>query len=385
MNGSSLIAFRCAICCAISLALLSAFTTRSNAQQPGPTPSPTPSPHEEQEPIRTLIEEIQLPVAVFDNRGQPDPTLELDDIMVLEDGIPQQIRSARRVPASVLLLLDTGGETNSAKSIPVTRAIARQLVSALGSRDQISVMQFNNRVELLQDWTTDRKQVLQVLDTKLLSGKRAHFSEAILIAANWLSDRPVGNRHLVMITDGVETPGGRVRRTEALRRLTESNTTVHVISYTVVSLHPIKQAERTVTRRDKSTVPDEVVNTLPDDPGYEQLRRLHKPGGITVDLDPDRRRQIREYEAAMRDSEWQLVSLTQETGGHLWLPESFDEMIADGAETAHVIDSEYIVTYKPKRPLASSRAGEIRRISVVSRRVGLNVVARRYYVVPAKL
>ena len=240
MNGSSLIAFRCAVCCAISLALLSVFTTRPNAQQPGPTPSPTPSPHEEQEPIRTIIEEVQLPVAVFDNRGQPDPTLELDDIMVLEDGIPQQIRSARHVPASVLLLLDTGGEINSAKSIRVTRAIAKRLVSALGSRDQISVMQFNNKVELLQDWTTDTKQVLEGLDTKLLSGKRAHFSEAILLAANRLSVRPAGNRHLVMITDGVETPGGRVRRAEALRRLTESNTTVHVISYTVVSLQSSK-------------------------------------------------------------------------------------------------------------------------------------------------
>ena len=375
--------FRTTNCWSLGLVLACAAATTSG-QQPNSTPPQKPPQQEEQEPIKTVTEEVQLPVAVFDNRGHPDPTLELDDIMVLEDGVPQEIKSARRAPASVLLLLDTGGELNSAKNIRVTRAIARQLVSGLSPQDQISVMQFNNKSELLQDWTKDTKLVLQVLDTKLSAGKRAHFSAAILSASERLSDRPVGNRHLVMITDGVETPGGLVDRNEALKRLTASNTVVHVISYTVVSRLPIEQSQRRVRKRDKSTVPDEVVDTLPNDDGYRQLKELHKPGGIIVDLDPDRRRQIKEYEAAMRASEWQLVSLARETGGHIWLPESFAEMVGDGTEAARLIDAEYVVTYRPKRPLAAARAGEVRRIDVVSRRVGLNLVARRFYVVPAK-
>jgi hypothetical protein len=58
-------------------------------------------------------------------------------------------------------------------------------------------------------------------------------------------------------------------------------------------------------------------------------------------------------------------------------------MIEDGAKVARLVDAEYLVTYRPARPFASADKDEIRRIEIVSRRVGLNIVARRSYVVGA--
>ena len=52
-----------------------------------------------------------------------------------------------------------------------------------------------------------------------------------------------------------------------------------------------------------------------------------------------------------------------------------------GARAAHLIDAEYVVTYRPSRSLASAEKDEVRRIEIVSRRVGLNIVSRRSYVV----
>jgi hypothetical protein len=83
----------------------------------------------------------------------------------------------------------------------------------------------------------------------------------------------------------------------------------------------------------------------------------------------------------MRAAEIQLTALSQETGGRCWLPESFDEMIEAGAGLARLIDSQYIVTYKPRRSLAAARPGEVRKIDVASRRVGLQLVSRRHYTV----
>jgi hypothetical protein len=245
----------------------------------------------------------------------------------------------------------------------------------------MSVVQFSDKAELLQDWTHDLKQASRVLDTKLFSGKRARFSDGLIAAVGQFREQPIGSRHLVLITDGVETPGGKKDRAEALRQLAASNAVVHVISYTTVSRKATKNSRRIFRNRDKSTVPDDAVNSLPDDPGYDQLRSVHKPGGITANVDPARQQHVREYERAMSESEWQLRSLTDESGGHLWLPVSFDEMIDNGAATAHLIDSEYVVTYKPKLELASASGSEIRRIDVVSRRIGLTVVSRRSYIV----
>lgn len=50
------------------------------------------------------------------------------------------------------------------------------------------------------------------------------------------------------------------------------------------------------------------------------------------------------------------------------------------AEAAREIDSRYVVTYKPRRPLAEAKAGEYRRLDVLARRQGLLVRSRRGYV-----
>jgi hypothetical protein len=286
----------------------------------------------------------------------------------------------------VLLLLDTGGDINSAKNIRATREVARSLVSALGQQDQISVMQFNGKVELLLDWTTDRSQVTRVLDTQLLSRKGAALSPAIDAAVDQFRTQAVGSRHLVLITDGVEAASTKPGRAAAIKRLLASNAVVHVISYRMVSRESINEDLRIVRNRDKSRTPDDVVNSLPGDHGpvpspYLQLRRLHKPGGKTFDLDPSRRPQIKEYQDAMIEGDLMLTSVSRETGGNLWLPESLDQMIGDSAKVARLIDAAYLVTYRPSRALAAAGQDEVRQIEVVSRRVGLHIVARRTYVV----
>ncbi len=368
------------------LVLLGATAATCLAQQPVAPPdlSPSATPQSEPQAIRTVTEEVQLTVTALDSQGHLDPTLELPDMLVLENGVAQELRSARRVPAHVLLLLDTGGEINSAKRVKLTREIARRLITALDPRDEFSVMQFNNNIEVLQDWTSDKYATLKTLDSKLISGKRARFLDALVAAAGRWADRPQGNRHVVMITDGVQGAGERVDRAAVFKRLEASNVVVHVISYTTVSRAATAHDRRVTRNRDKSIVPDEVIDTLPPDHLWDPLRRAHEPGGVIADIDPERQRQVRAYEAAMRVSEKQLTDLTTETGGRIWLPESFEEMIDDGSQAAKLIDSQYVVTYKPRRALASSRPGEVRVIDVASRRVGLSLVSRRQYVVPAR-
>jgi VWFA-related protein len=379
---------------AVVLALAITFASSSVGQQPGATPpnsTPTGKPAREdpQESIKIIVEEVQIPIAAFDVYGRLDPTLELNDLLVFDNGVRQEARSVRRVASSVLLLLDTGGEINSSKNIRATREIARNLVSSLALQDQISVMQFNSKAELLQDWTIDKSQVTHVLETKLLSGKRAALSLALDAAVNQFRTQPVGSRHLVLVTDGVETPSTKPWRAAAIERVLASNATVHVISYTMISRASTNQALRIARDRDKSTTPDDVINTLPPDDhgptasGSFYLRQLHKPGGKTLDLDLGKRRQIKEYQEAMIEGELMLTSLSKETGGNIWLSESLDQMIADGAKVARLIDAGYLITYRPSPALASPK-NQIRKIEIVSRRVGLNIVSRRSYVVGAQ-
>src|SRR5215216_1899290 len=114
-------------------ALFAVAAAQTSNQQPSkPLPKPSPSPEDS---VKVFTEEVRLPVVAFDSYGHYDPTLELDDILVLEDGVTQQLRSVRHIPANVLFILDTGGEASglggASKSTSLTRQVASRLVTQL--------------------------------------------------------------------------------------------------------------------------------------------------------------------------------------------------------------------------------------------------------------
>ena len=158
--------------------VIAVFAGRTVAQTPQPSPSPSPRPAEkDQETVKVFTEEVRLPVTALDAYGHYDPTLVLDDVLVLEDGVAQQLRSVTHVPANVLFILDTGGELSGlggmSKSTGLTRQVASELISKLQKGSWIAVMQVGNTAEMVQAWTTDKPTVLKTLKNKLLSQKRS--------------------------------------------------------------------------------------------------------------------------------------------------------------------------------------------------------------------
>lgn len=372
----------------IFLALVGISSVTGQRPKPKSSPSPSPSPTREaidtdQEPVRVFTEEVRLPIVAYDAYGHYDPTLEVDDVLILEDGVAQQVRSVRHLPANVLLLLDTGGEVSGlggvSKSTSLTRQVATDLVNRLQSGSWIAVMQSSSSAELLQPWTTDKQAVLKVLKTKLSPAKRSRLSDAIVAATQQLKDRPEGSRHVVMITDGVDSPGGKIDRSEAIQRLLAARATVHVISYTEFVRQKSDNKTTGVSVGQRPTSSDPISSTDPTMPPGTTRSPTY---GISIRFDPAMRRQRKAYEDAVRKSQQVLTSVAEETGGKILLPKNADEMLAQSIEVARMIAAEYVVTYRPKRPLAEAPRGEYRTIVVASRRVGLSLHSRRGYVVP---
>jgi VWFA-related protein len=354
--------------------------TQISSQEPGkPQPSPSPTP----DTVKVFTEEVRLPVVAFDSYGHYDPTLELNDVLVLEDGVAQQIRSVRHVPANVLFVLDTGGEVSGlggmSKNTKLTRDVASQLVMKLEDGASIAVMQSGNAAEMLQPWTIDKSAVLRTLKNKLIASKRSRISEAIANAGVQIKDRPEGSRHVVMITDGVDSPGSKVDRAEAMKQLVAARATVHVISYTEFVRQKSETNSSRISAGPRPASSDPIRATDPTQPPGTNRSPSYS---IRVGFDPPMRRQRKVYEAEVKKSQLVLKNVADETGGKMMLPINSQEMLAQANEVARAIGAEYVVTYRPKRPLAEAKPGEYRRIEVASRRVGLSLQARRGYVVP---
>lgn len=380
------------------------FAPHTRAQSGRVAPKPSPSPDEQ---IKVYTEEVRIPVFARDDYGHFDPSLEANDVLVLEDNVPQVVRSIRRIPASVLLVLNTGGELNPGLRTRTTREMALNLVASLREGDHVAVLQFNRHTELIQPWTTDLSAASHALQAKLFGSTGARHAEALTQAARLFADQPQGNRHVVLVTDGVETPGGgatveeldktlndssvlggRAGYADAYKRLQAMGVTVHVISYGTLGRKVAKEKKDTAPTA-ASGVPGSVEATGVVRAGIDptmpptmsrgsSMKPL--PGAGSISFDPAMKRVRKAYERAMARGEQQMKTLTADTGGRIYLPSTDEDLIAEGADVARDIGTEYVLTYTPKRPLALSPPDEYRRIQITPRRGGLTLRTRRGYV-----
>ena len=328
-----------------------------------------------------FTEEVVVPVTAYSNSGHLTSVLEPNDVLVFEDDVRQAVRSVRRVPSHVLLALDTGGDLNPAMRASLTREIATRLIARLQDGDRIAAIQFGSDLELFQTWTTNKDEVVRALNTKLISGKRPQLAKALTAAALQLSEAPAGTRHLVLITDGVDLAHDPDALTQAITQLLERNITVHVIGYGSLGRKAIDKQNPLIKvtnkkRKSAQDLAEEIMDPTAI-PEYQKRNKIY----LVLDTDFSRRKKLKAYEEATKLSEVWLTSLAEKTGGVVFMPRSVEEMISRGEEIAREIDSQYIVTYTPKRPLASATAGEYRRIFVASRVGGMTMRARPGYVV----
>jgi VWFA-related protein len=365
-----------------SVCLSLALGTAAYSQVPARTPAAA-----EGETI--LTEEIKLNAAAFDSEGDFVTDVRKEDLVIVEDGRLQQPGSVRRVPANVLIVLDTGGEMRG--NLGATRAAAKNLVASLQATDNISVFQYGDKVEMLADWTTEKAPLLDVLDKKLAFGKRSVLNKVLGDSVDFFYKTPRENRHLILVTSGIDSFNDEAQRRSAVERLMASDINVHVISYAYLQKGSLASQKAIFNEGEQKPrrLPEEVVITLPDPkrPGKKQevtwreMARMPRLGSVTLD-----RERLKRANAASKqiDAGVEFLSaISEDTSGLFLLPETLDEMTDKTAALAKIIDSQYVVAYTPKRALRGSPKGEIRQIEVRSKREGMQVESRRKLVVDA--
>ena len=342
-------------------------------------PSPTPP----EQTVKIDTEEVQVNVMAQNRFGRFESNLTKEDLLVVEDGVPQEITSLRRIPANVLLLLDTGGELNFVKTSKLTGFAAKIVLNNLKAEDYFAVMQYNNKIESVSDWSNNKDEAFAAIDKKLFSGKRSRFAEALNEAAKNFQNRPLGNRHLVLISDGMESVATAIEREKAFQNLLAHNITVHIISYTQLEAEIAKTAGKRLKLGDgtkKQAIPPEVQEQILQSIPYPQRQTfkimMEAPPIVIFDLDTERLKFIRRRREVWLESEIKLKDISEKSGGIFYAPETLETLLTFGSKIAETIDSQYVLTYLPKRQFADSPSGEIRKIRVSTSCVGVEIKAR---------
>lgn len=354
------------------LFIFSILSVFANAQSGRVTPRPNVS---DDDTEKVFTEEIKLNISAFDQEGKFFSGVQKEDLVINEDGVLHQASSVRRIPATVLIVLDTGGEDRQAKDFKTTRETAKSLIKSLLPDDTVALLEYNDGARILTEWTNDKTQLLTDLDKNLKFGKRSNFVDALNLAVKFFDKSNLENRHLVLITDGLDSSTDDVEKSKAIKNMLASDINVHVMSYTKMEQAVVQQRVKSIKGggAQKKELPPGA-----DIPVQGQTKTYPV---MTVNLDFAIMRKIRERAENLANSEKALTKLSADTNGLLFLPESRPEMIEKADFLAKNIDSNYVVTYTPKRALSDVRVAEERNIEITSRRPGLDVLAKRKLIV----
>ena len=149
------------------------FSVSVAAQSGRVQPATTPTPRDD-DTVRVVTEEIKLNVLAFDENGNFFRDVTGRDLVITENNILHQPASVRRLPANVLIVMDTGGEMRVVKNLDQTRKTAFAVVDSLRADDAVAIMQYADKPEIVGEWTNDKSQAVAAIK-RTNFGRRSAF------------------------------------------------------------------------------------------------------------------------------------------------------------------------------------------------------------------
>ncbi len=155
------------------------------------------------------IDVINLTVTVTDAQGRLVPGLDRDAFSVFEDGVKQDLAlfNKDRLPLSVVLLMDASASMED--KVTPARAAAKRFVSTLVAEDRARVVAFNNRIDVLQDFTNDKMKLNEGIDRLLPSGATALHNAFYISIKDLQKEKQQGagarRQAIILLSDGENT------------------------------------------------------------------------------------------------------------------------------------------------------------------------------------
>ena len=271
---------------------------------------------------------VSLNVTVVDGGNRYVTDLEKGDFGVFEDGSKQEITYFNRtsLPIALSLLLDTSASMEQRMSTAQDAAIG--FAKRLRTQDLAQVVDFDTRVEVLQDFTADIAALEKAIHATQPGGSTSLFN-ALYISLKELakikakSEEDVRRRAIVLLSDGEDT-SSLVSFEEVLDLAKRSETAIYAIG--------LQSRDTTLSK-------------------------------------------------GFREAEFVLRQLAQETGGRAFFPQKAEDLASIYGVIADELSSQYDAG--GTRPPISAATAPGARLNVQVHRQGTSARTKRGYFAPA--
>ncbi len=181
---------------------------KKKAPEEAPPPAPAAPKIKNPEGMPSASLRIEVPEVTVDagvileKTGQFVPNLKPGNFRVYEDGVEQKISGFKRVEAPITALLLCEFAANSYYKINDMRNAAFSFAQQMRPQDNVALMTFDMKTQIVSDFTQDKQQILQSIDSLRIPG----FSETNLFDAVYEGldrlDRVEGHKYLIVIASG---------------------------------------------------------------------------------------------------------------------------------------------------------------------------------------
>jgi Ca-activated chloride channel family protein len=191
--------------------------------------------------IRMNVDMVLVPVTITDPLNRLVTGLEKDDFQVYENNGEQRIVSfaSEDAPVSIGIIFDLSGSMTS-KLIRAREAIL-QFIKTANPQDEFFVIGFNDRPELIEDFTSSVEDIQARLAT-VHAGHRTALLDAIYYGIAKMSDAHHERKALLVVSDGGDN---RSRYTEGEVRAQVREADVEIYSIGIFDPYAPTPEERT--------------------------------------------------------------------------------------------------------------------------------------------
>lgn len=277
--------------------------------------------------FRAAVEMVSLNVTVTDQKQHHLTDLDSKDFTIFEDGARQEITYFNRttLPIALSLLIDTSASMEQRLSTAQDAAVG--FARKLRPQDLAQVVDFDTRVEILQNFTADASALEAAIRNTTAGGSTSMYNALYislkeLVKVQAKSDDEVRRRAVVLLSDGEDT-SSLVTFEEVLDLAKRSATTIYAIG--------LQSRESALAK-------------------------------------------------GFREAEFVLRQLAQETGGRVYFPQRAEDLAGIYSEIADELASQYVLGYASTNP---KRDGAWRRLTVQVARQGTTARTKRGYFAPA--
>ena len=191
--------------------------------------------------IRMNVDLVLVPITVTDPMNRLVTGLEQEDFKIYENNGEQRIKSfaSEDAPVSIGIIFDLSGSMTS-KLIRARESIL-QFIKTANPQDEFFVIGFNDRPELIEDFTSSVEDIQARLAT-VRSGHRTALLDAIYYGVAKMKDARHERKALLVVSDGGDN---RSRYTEGEVRSQVRESDVEIYSIGIFDAYAATPEERT--------------------------------------------------------------------------------------------------------------------------------------------